>query len=404
MPSYSYIAVDTTGKEKKASVDADTYDKALTLIRREGMIPIEVKEVGALGKDFSISFGGKVKPRDLSVFCRQFVSMIGAGVTIIDALEMLSDQTENKKLANAIKETRGEVEKGHTLSEAMGNHPEAFPSMFVNMVNAGETSGGIEIAVSRMGTQFEKSAKLKGLMTKSLMYPCVLMVVAVAILVIMLVKVIPGYATTFEQAGMDLPGVTMAMLAMSDFIKSYWVIIVGVLIGVIVFLRKFGKTDYGATVFGKMAIKIPLFGKLNMKTYSSQFARTLSTMMYAGIPMIEAIETVAKTMKNILFRNQLLEAKEEVAKGMPLSEPLRYGELFPPMVVHMLAIGEETGDIEQMLENLADYYDEEVEMGTQTVMAAMEPIIIIIMALMVLLLVYSIMSPMMGMYDMLDSL
>ncbi len=404
MPSYAYIAVDKAGIEKKASIDADTYDKALVSLRRDGLTPIEVKEVGAFSKDINISIGGKVKPRDLSVFCRQFVSMVSAGVTIIDALDMLSEQTENKKLANALKETKGEVEKGHTLSEAMGNHPKEFPQMLVNMVNAGETSGSIEQAIARMAVQFEKSAKLKGLMVKSLMYPCVLIVVALAILVIMLVVVIPNYGKMFDDAGMELPGITLAMITMSNFIQKFWYFILGAIAALIIMLQQYKQTQSGAEVFGKMAIKMPLFGKLNVKTYSSQFARTLSTLIYAGIPMIDAIDAVAKIMKNALFKKHLMEAKEEVAKGMPLSEPLKYGGLFPPMVVHMLSIGEETGDLENMLDNLANYYDEEVEMTTQTVMAAMEPMIIVVMALMVLMLVGSIMSPMMSMYDMVDSL
>lgn len=404
MPSYSYIAVDKIGREKKASIDADTYEKVESQIRKEGFIPIEIKEVGLLGKDIKLSIGTGIKPRDLSVFCRQFVSMINAGVTIIDALGMLSEQTENKRLASAIKETKAEVEKGHTLSEAMIHQGEIFPSMLTNMVAAGETSGSIEIAFSRMATQFEKSAKLSGIMKKSLMYPCVLAVVAVVIVIVMITFVIPNYVEMFSGYDMELPGITTAMLSMSNVFTNYWYLLLAGLIAIIFAIREYKKTDGGATFFGTLAIKIPLFGKLNIKTYSAQFARTLSTMMFAGISMIDAIDAVSKTMTNVLFKRQLQSAREEVAKGVLLSEPLKYGKLFPPMVVHMLSIGEETGDIESMLENLADYYDEEVEMTTQTVMAAMEPLIIVVMALIVIVLIYAIMAPMLSMYNQVGNL
>lgn len=404
MASYSYIAVDKTGKEKKASMEADTLDQVNIQLRKEGLIPIEVKEVGLLGKDIQLSFRKKIKPRDLSVFCRQFVSMISAGVTIIDALAMLSEQTENKRLANAIRATRTEVEKGRTLSEAMQHQDGVFPTMFVNMVAAGETSGSIEIAFSRMATQFEKSSKLSGLMKKSLMYPAVLGVVATAIVIIMTTFVIPNYVKMFNGNNMKLPQITLAMLAINDVIRNYWYLIIAGIIVIVIGIREFKKTESGATFFSMIAIHIPLFGKLNVKIYSAQFARTMSTMMFSGIPMIDAIDAVSKTMKNVMFKRQLQTAKEEVAKGVPLSEPLKFGKLFPPMVVHMLSIGEETGDIETMLDNLATYYDEEVEITTQTVMAAMEPMIIVVMALIVLLLISAIMSPMLAMYDQLGKL
>lgn len=404
MPSYAYIAVDKTGKEKKASLEADTLDQVNLHLRKEGLIPIEVKEVGLLGKDIQLSFHQNVKPRDLSVFCRQFVSMVGAGVTIIDALGMLAEQTENKRLANATRATRTEVEKGRTLSEAMQRQGEIFPTMFINMVAAGETSGSIEIAFSRMASQFEKSAKLKGLMKKSLMYPAVLGVVATVIVIVMTTFVIPNYVKMFDGNDMQLPKITLAMLVLSDVIRGYWYLLLAGLIAIIIGIREYKKTDSGATLFSYIAIHIPLFGKLNVKIYSAQFARTMSTMMFAGIPMIDAIDSVSKTMKNVLFKRQLQTAREEVAKGVPLSEPLKYGKMFPPMVIHMLSIGEETGEIETMLDNLANYYDEEVEMTTQTVMAAMEPLIIVVMALIVLLLISSIMAPMLSMYDQLGNL
>lgn len=399
MPSYSYVAVDKTGKEKRANIEAETIEKADAEVRKLGLIPIEIREAGVLGKEVSFGFRKKVKPRDLSIFCRQFVSMLNAGVTIIDALGMMNDQTENKRIKAALREVKVEVEKGLTLSEAMSHQDDVFPEMLVNMVEAGEASGNVELSFERMSVQFDKISKTSGQLRKAMAYPIVLMVVAVVIVIVMVVKVIPGYAATFEEIGIELPAITQGMMSLSDVIMKYWYVFIVGIVSAVLGIRVYSKTDSGQRFFGKIALKLPLFGKLNTKTYSSQFARTMSTLIYAGIPLIDAIEAVAKLMKNALFRNQLRVAREEVSKGVPLSEPLRAGELFPSMVVHMVAIGEETGDIEGMLDNLADYYDEEVEMTTQSVMAAMEPMIIVVMAFVVLLLIAAIYAPMLSMYD-----
>lgn len=401
MPSYSYTAIDKSGKERKATIEADSPEMAAEHIRKASLVPVEIKEVGLLEQDIKFGGGGKkVKPKDLSVFCRQLVSMLQAGVTIVDSLGMLEEQTENKRLAAAIHATKGEVEKGHTLSEAMANQDKVFPEMLVNMVEASETTGNIELAFARMAVQFDKSSKLSGMLKKSLAYPIVLLIVMIVIVIIMVVKIIPGYAETFAEQGMKLPAITQGMMTMSEFLTKRWYICIVSIVVLVLGIRAYKHTESGAMVFGKLAIKVPVFGKLNLKTYSSQFARTLSTLMSSGITMIDAIDAVMKTMKNALFLKQLRDAKEEVAKGVPLSEPLKQGQLFPPMVVHMISIGEETGDMQGMLDKLADYYDEEVEMTTQTVMAAMEPMIIVVMAVVVVILVAAIFAPMMSMYNM----
>lgn len=401
MPSYSYVAIDKSGKERKSTIQADSPEQAAEHIRKAALVPVEVKEVGLLEKDIKVGGGGKkVKAKDLSVFCRQLVSMLQAGVTIVDSLGMLEKQTENKRLAAAIHETKSEVERGHTLSEAMANQDKVFPEMLINMVAASETTGNIEIAFGRMAIQFDKSSKISGMLKKSMAYPIVLLIVMIVIVIVMVVKIIPGYATTFADQGMELPAITRGMMVMSEFITKRWFVCIAIIVVAVLGIKAYKGTESGAMFFGKLAIRIPIFGKLNLKTYSSQFARTLSTMMSSGITMIDALDAVMKTMKNQVFLKHLQEAREEVAKGVPLSEPLRQGELFPPMVVHMISIGEETGDMQGMLDKLADYYDEEVEMTTQTVMAAMEPMIIVMMAVVVIILVAAIFAPMMSMYNM----
>lgn len=397
MADFSYIAIEKSGREVRGSMEADSREKVEVKLRGQGLIPLEIQEQNAFQKD--IKFGKKVKTKDLSLFCRQFVSMLRAGVSIIDSLEMLSAQTENKTLSTAIAGMKTEIGKGTTLSEAMAMQGDVFPAMLINMVEAGENSGSIDQSLERMAVQFEKSNKLKGLLKKAMIYPAVLLAVTFVIFIVIVTYVIPKYMEMFEGTNLEMPLITRALMGLSDFIINHAVLLVVAIIALILLIVQWKKTESGKVFFGKLALRIPVFKKLNVKTYCSSFARTLSTLMLAGIPMIDAVDSVAKTMTNILYRDELLRAKEEIAKGIPLSEPLKVGGMFPPMVVHMLSIGEETGEIEEMLDRLADYYDEEVEMTTQNVVALLEPMIIIFMAIIVLILIAAIMGPMLMIYN-----
>lgn len=368
------------------------------------MIPIEIKEANTLNRQISLQLGGKVKARDLSVFSRQFVSMVSAGITILDAVEMLSAQTENKKMAAALQEVYLDIQKGETLSTAMGKHTKVFPNIMISMVAAGEASGKLETAFSRMAVQFEKSAKVSAMLKKAAVYPIIVAIVAIAVVIVMLVKIIPGYSDTFEQLGVELPWITRMVMGASNAFITHWYLFLAITITLIIGIKIYASTEKGKKVFGRIAIRMPIFGKLTVKTSASLFARTLSTLVYAGLPMMTALEIVSKTMKNILYRQLLEKVREEVAKGVPMSEPIAQSDLFPPMVSHMIKVGEETGEVEEMLNRLADYYDEEVEIATQTVMAALEPMIILILAAIVIVLVAAIMSPMIAMYGAMDNL
>lgn len=399
MESFGYVAVNKAGKEIKGSVEAETEAKALAEIRNRGMMVVSLSKQSMLTKDINIDLGGAPKPRDLSVFCRQFVSMTRAGVTIIDALRMLGEQTENKKLQKAVVAVRVDVEKGEPLAEAFAKHPKVFPNLLVSMTQAGEASGSLDIAMERMAAHFEKAAKTKALIKKAMIYPVVLIVVAIAVMVVMLVVVIPSYTGMFNDLGTELPAITKAMVAASDFLRAYWYLVALALIGVIVALKLYSKTNSGKHVFGKLALIIPAMKNLKQKEASSMMARTLSTLMAAGVPLTEAVGIVSNTMQNIWYKEALLDVRDQITLGVPLSQPLETCGLFPPMVYHMTRIGEESGNTEDMLNKLADYYDEEVEMAVQSLMAVMEPMIIIVMAVIVGVMVFAILSPMMDLYD-----
>ena len=404
MPGFSYVAVDKRGKEKRGSLEAETRERALEQLKAEGLIPVSVREQGALNKEIDFSIGKKVKPRDLSVFCRQFVSITQAGVPMKEALQMLSEQTENKWLKRAISEVLLNVEKGNTLADSMRSQPDIFPPMLVNMVEAGEQSGSLEMAFSRMAVHFEKEAKLKATIKKATIYPIILVIAAIGVIAVMLLFVIPIFIDMFADLDIEMPALTMFVMNSSKWMTSHWYVVLAIIVGVVVVYKLIYKTTQGRLTIDRIKMKMPLFGKLTVKTACSQFARTMSTLLMSGISTIDALETTSKIVNNIHYTNAMLKAREEVMKGIPLSEPLEASGIFPPMVYHMTGIGEETGNVEEMLEKMADYYDEEVEMTTQSVLAAMEPIIILFMALIIGTLVIAVISPIASMYSGLDNL
>ena len=404
MPGFSYVAVDKRGKEKRGSLEAETRERALEQLKAEGLIPVSVREQGALNKEIDFSIGKKVKPRDLSVFCRQFVSITQAGVPMKEALQMLSEQTENKWLKRAISEVLLNVEKGNTLADSMRSQPDIFPPMLVNMVEAGEQSGSLEMAFSRMAVHFEKEAKLKATIKKATIYPIILVIAAIGVIAVMLLFVIPIFIDMFADLDIEMPALTMFVMNSSKWMTSHWYVVLAMIVGVVVAYKLIYRTTQGRLTIDRIKMKMPLFGKLTVKTACSQFARTMSTLLMSGISTIDALETTSKIVNNIHYTNAMLKAREEVMKGIPLSEPLEASGIFPPMVYHMTGIGEETGNVEEMLEKMADYYDEEVEMTTQSVLAAMEPIIILFMALIIGTLVIAVISPIASMYSGLDNL
>ena len=404
MPGYSYVAVDQRGKEKRGRMDAENRDEVSQQLKKDGLFPVEIKEQGVLNKEIDLSIGKKVKPRDLSVFCRQFVSITQAGVPMKEALQMMTEQTENKWLKQAIADVLVNVEKGNTLADSMAAIPDIFPPMLVNMVQAGESSGSLEMSFSRMATHFEKEAKLKATIRKATIYPIILICAAIGVVAVMLLYVIPIFIDMFADLDVEMPALTMGIVNLSKWTVAHWYIILAVIAAVIAVYKLIYSTEQGRLKIDYMKMKIPLFGKLTVKSNCAQFARTMSTLMAAGISTTECLETVSKIVNNVHYKNAMMKAREEVMKGIPLSEPLAASEVFPPMVYHMTGIGEETGNMEEMLSKLADYYDEEVEITTQSVLAAMEPLIIVFMALIVGTLVIAVIMPIGTMYEGLDNL
>ena len=403
MPAYAYEAVDKMGRRKKGNIEAASPDRAQTMLKGEGLIPLKVSEQSFLNKDMNIG-GSGVGKRDLSVFCRQFVSILNAGVPIVDAMGMMEDQTENKNLKKALGEVKANIAKGESFANALRERSDVFPPMMINMVEAGEASGSIDVSLDRMANQFEKDTKLSAMIKKALIYPIVVVVVAIIVMIVMMAFVIPNFMDMFKQMDTKMPALTLAVMAAADFFKHNVILIIAIMVAIVIGLKIFSASQTGTIFLANAAIKIPAFKEFTIKTSSSRLARTLATLTSSGISMIDALDISAKTMSNYVFRQAVLEAKEEVKKGVPLSEPLKRAGIFPPMVVHMTKIGEETGDMDTMLTKMADYYDEEVENATQNLLSVMEPVIILVIAVFVGILVGACVMPMLSLYKGLDNI
>lgn len=403
MPTYGYEAINKSGSKKKGSVEAPDIQQARQQLVSEGLTPIEIKEQSLLTKDIELSFLNSVKPRELSVFCHQFVSVMDAGVPVAEALDLLGQQTENKTLRKAIFSTQREIQQGEMLADSMRKQGKRiFAPMFTNMVSAGEASGNLSVAFTRMADYYENANKTKSALKKAMIYPAVVLIVVVVVLFIMMLFVLPKFKGIFEDMGAELPWITRLIMGTSDFFVGYWwlILIVGVMLGVGVWLFKRSKT--GTYFFAWMARKLPIFGPLTVKTASAEFARTFATLTASGIPIIEALEIVSRSMNNIYFREGLLRAREQVAVGTTLASALQQTGLFPHMVIHMVRIGEESGDLEKMLDKLAAYYDEEVQNATKNMMALMEPMIIMVLCVVVGVVAIGVLLPMFEMSSMYD--
>ncbi len=401
MAKYDYRGLDSSGKVKKGTIEANNEETAKTRLRAEGISITEFNE----SKDIDLGniFKRKVKNKDLSVFCKQFAAVLRAGVPVIAALDMLATSTENKRLREAIEQASAHVQKGGTLADALKLNSDVFPNMLSNMVAAGESSGKMEICFERMAAQFEKDGHIEGKIKSAMMYPLVILVVVIGVVILMLTMVIPTFSEMFKEMGAELPKATQMLVNASDFLVAKWYIVLIAVVVIIVAIKIFAGTEYGQNFFGSAALKLPIFGNLNVKTAAATFSRTFATLLASGISMIDAIEQTANVMKNKVIRDKLKDCKVQVSRGVPLSKPIKDMDIFPVMMPQMMHIGEETGNIEDMMEKVADFYEDEVDLATDALTSAMEPLIIVVMAVVVGGMVVAIYSPILNMYDAVDS-
>lgn len=397
MPGFNYTAINRNGKRVRSSLDASSIETAKSSLRGAGYTILDIKEQTTLNRDIEIPFLGNPKAKDMAVFCRQFVSILRAGVSVASVLAMLGQQTSNKKLRAAIREMQADVEKGEALATSMRRHPKIFPAILVNMVSAGEASGNLEESFRQMELYFERSKRTKSKVTSAMIYPCVLIVVMIIVLIVMMTKIIPNFLKTFEDMDAELPKITLGVMAVCEWFKSWWWVPLLVLAALIVGGVLFHRTDKGKHFFGWLARKTPVVGNLTVKTACATFCRTMEVLIGSGLTLTDSMDLAASNMGNIYYLEAIRDARALVAEGTPLRESLVRTGIFPPMVSNLVGVGEETGDLQSMMGKVADYYDEEVDEATKKLLNLMEPAIIIFMAIFVVIIVLAIYLPMINM-------
>lgn len=397
MPGFNYTAINRNGKRVRSSLDASSIETAKSSLRGAGYTILDIKEQTTLNRDIEIPFLGNPKAKDMAVFCRQFVSILRAGVSVASVLAMLGQQTSNKKLRAAIREMQADVEKGESLATSMRRHPKIFPAILVNMVSAGEASGNLEESFRQMELYFERSKRTKSKVTSAMIYPCVLIVVMIIVLIVMMTKIIPNFLKTFEDMDAELPKITLGVMAVCEWFKSWWWVPLLVLAALIVGGILFHRTNKGKHFFGWLARKTPVVGNLTVKTACATFCRTMEVLIGSGLTLTDSMDLAASNMGNIYYLEAIRDARALVAEGTPLRESLVRTGIFPPMVSNLVGVGEETGDLQSMMGKVADYYDEEVDEATKKLLNLMEPAIIIVMAVFVVIIVLAIYLPMINM-------
>lgn len=398
MTAYKCSVVDQTGKKQKIKYSAESKSEVLDYLKQNRFTVISIDEAGgSAGTGISIASAKKIKSKDLAVFCKQLYAMLRAGVTIVSSLEILRQQTENKRLAGIIGRMYEDLQKGNTLSEALSNHKEAFPGIFISMVEAGELSGNIDVIMDRLSVHFEKEYKIENKIKSAMTYPAILAVVCTAVVVFLLTTIMPTFVEMYSSSGVPLPAITTVLINISNALKQYWyvfLLIIFFIIFAVSVLQKNPKVKYKEDYY---RLKIPVVKNLSLKVATSRFTRTLSTLMGSGVPLLQALDTVAGVTGNTYLGSKILEAKEDVRRGMALSQPLKRQGVFPPMVHSMIKIGEDSGSIEEILDKTADFYDEEVDTAVQRLTTMLEPIMIVFMAVIIGFIVIAMVTPMFDM-------
>ena len=382
MPVFEYTARNAaTGQIMKGTLDVPTRDDVLKHIKQQKMIVVNVREQP---KQLSLSFGKKgIRTRDIVIFTRQFATMINSGLPLVQSLDILARQTENPSLAEVTKQVVFNVESGHTLADAFSKHPKAFTELYVNMVAAGEAGGILDTILLRLATFLEKSDALIRKVKGAMVYPGVIMSVAGIAVAVLLIFVIPTFQKMFASVGMELPLPTRIVIAMSDFLISYWWALILIIVGIVYAIRSYYKTPNGQKQIDQMMLNAPVLGDLLRKSAVSRFTRTLGTLISSGVSILDGLEITAKTAGNRVIHDAVMESRNSIAGGETIAGPLEKSKVFPPMVISMIAVGEQTGGLDEMLSKIADFYDEEVDVAVSALLSLMEPMMIVILGVIV---------------------
>ncbi|HEY8483358.1 MAG TPA: type II secretion system F family protein [Longimicrobiales bacterium] len=381
MPVFTYSARSLAGEIRTGEIDLPSREEVVGYLRRQRLIPVKVeqKKTGGL----TLDFGGGVKTRDVVIFTRQFATMINSGLPLVQSLNILAEQSESKALRKTIEQVLYDVEAGNTLADSLRKHPKVFSDLYVNMVAAGEAGGILDVILLRLATFLEKSDALARKIKGAMIYPAVILCVTVAAVAILLVKVIPTFQEMFESAGVPLPGPTRLVILLSTLLQTYWWAVLGVIAGVVFVIRQVYKTPGGRLAIDRMLLRLPIMGNLLRKASIARFTRTLGTLISSGVSILEGLEITARTAGNRVLHDAIMESRVSIAGGETIAEPLKRAGVFPPMVVQMIHVGEQTGGLDEMLTKIADFYDEEVDVAVEALLSALEPVLIVVLGVVV---------------------
>jgi len=375
MPVFKYLAKDKNGQTVSGSAEANNVASLVASLREKELVIISVDEEKA-GKKGAGLRGGRVKPDDLIIFSRQLATMVDAGIALVQGLDILCEQVENKTFKAIISGIRDDVEGGSSLSEAFSKHPRVFSTLFVSMVRAGESSGTLDLILDRLAGYLEKTGALVRKVKAALVYPAVITIIATGITLFLIINVVPVFKGIYEGFGAALPLPTQILLSLSDFLRHYFLLAAAGLIVILFLFSRYIKTSQGRLGLDRLKLKLPVFGTLLRKVAVSRFSRTLSTLVKSGVPILKALEIVARTSGNRVVEIAVENARNSIREGENISEPLARSGVFPPMVVRMIGVGEKTGELEKMLSKIADFYDEQVDAAVSGLTSMIEPLII----------------------------
>ncbi len=381
MPTFAYSARPATGGDiQSGEIELPTKEEVLSFLHRQKLIPVSVREKS---REISFQIGTGVKTRDIVIFTRQFATMINSGLPLVQSLDILAEQTENKSLRKIIQDVLYDVESGHTLADALSRHPRVFTDLFVNMVAAGEAGGILDTILLRLATFLEKNDALVRKIKGAMIYPAVILTVAASAVTILLIFVIPTFQEMFSSVGVPLPLPTRIVIGLSAFLTGYWWAVLGGVMVTAFAIRQFYRTEGGRLTVDRMLLAMPLIGDLQRKAAVARFTRTLGTLVSSGVSILEGLEITAKTAGNRVIHDAVMGSRASIAGGETIAGPLKESGVFPPMVVQMINVGEQTGGLDEMLEKIADFYDEEVDAAVAAMLSAMEPIMIVFLGVIV---------------------
>jgi type IV pilus assembly protein PilC len=383
MANFKWTGKSRQGTMQKGVVAAKNKEEVIALLRKQNVLVTSVQQAPMDIKISIPGLGGRVKDKDIAVFTRQFATMIDAGLPLVQCLDILSTQSENKSLASTLRDVRQDVESGATFTDALKKHPKVFNDLYVNMVAAGEVGGILDTILNRLAGYIEKAMKLKSKVKSALVYPAVIVSVAIIVVTVLLVWVIPVFAKMFTDMGGTLPLPTRIVIGTSNAIRDNMFIALGILIAAIVGLRYFYKSEKGRRIIDSLLLKFPILGSLIRKVAVAKFTRTLSTLISSGVPILDGLEIVSRTAGNKIVEEALLNTRRSISEGKTIADPLGKSNVFPPMVVQMISVGEATGALDAMLSKIADFYDDEVDNAVAALTSMLEPMLMVFLGVVV---------------------